>query len=138
MDLVILGLDIILLFILLFLIFKLVIKEIRSICETVKGYIKFGQLSFLILSIMIFLIIFLRSIFYPEFVSKTDVFLTIVVGFLGTMLGYFFKESTLDILEAQRKGASLKWLNQIELMEKVINKQKIIIHKIYSKKLKKK
>ncbi len=89
--------------ILLFLIW--VFKEIRDICKNFEGFIKFTQITFMLFSWIIFTSIFGFYLFYNpnEKVSILNIFLTIIVGFLGTMIGLFFSNEALNELKRKLK-----------------------------------
>jgi|TARA_Y100000310_G_scaffold330425_1_gene402020 hypothetical protein len=86
----------IILTVILFLIFKWFFKQVREICRRIAGYIIFGQLIFILLSWGIFLIIFFYYLINPENVNVLNIFLTVIVGFLGTILGVFFSEKAFE------------------------------------------
>lgn len=88
--------DIILVILILSLIFKWFMKQLRDICRNVSGYVILGQLLFMFLSWGIFLLILFYYIFNPEDVGVLNVFLTIIVGFLGTMIGIFFSDRAFE------------------------------------------
>lgn len=93
---------ILLAFLLLFL-GKWIIREVRSISEDVKGFIKFTQITFILGSWLVFLLIFFYYLMFDpnETLSILGLFLTIVVGFLGTIMGLFFSSEALN--EMKRK-----------------------------------
>jgi len=84
----------------------------------------------LFLAVGIFLVIFIYSLVKPSSVGKIDIFLTIVVGFLGTMIGYFYKETLVEKLEVPRKRVSREWLNRRRALEGIIEEQKDIIDEL--------
>jgi len=96
-DLIIL--DGLLVLIVLFFMFKWFFKQVRSIAREPEGFIKFGQTAFILLSWSVFFIILLYYMFNPESINALNVFLTIVVGFLGTSGGFFFSGEALKHLE---------------------------------------
>ncbi len=107
-----------------FIFLKYLIKQISILCKDFKGYIKLAQFIFLTTSIFIFLFLFIYSLFRPTEVSQTEIFLTIVVGFLGTMLGYFFKESTLSQLEGSEVNSALEQEEISKNVNLLLEKQK--------------
>jgi len=102
-----------------------VFKELRDICKRISGYIILGQLIFILLSWGVFLgILVYYAIFKPD--GKVDVFtifITVVVGFLGTIIGVFFSEKTfekiIDELKTRRRYATKKMLEFIETLERL-------------------
>lgn len=90
--------DITLLPAVLILFFVWFLKEIRNVCDKPEGFIKFTQITFILGSWGIFLLIFgYYLLFNPkETVSILSLFLTIVVGFLGTIMGLFFSKEALE------------------------------------------
>ena len=101
-DLIIL--DGLLVLIVLFFMFRWFFKQVRSIAREPEGFIKFGQTAFILLSWSVFFIILLYYMFNPESINALNVFLTIVVGFLGTSGGFFFSGEALKHLERKVKG----------------------------------
>lgn len=90
--------------ILIFLIinFNWLLKELRSICQDESGYIKLIQLIFILLVLASFLILLVFSIVHEEKTSKLDVFLTVIVGLMGTIIGTFFSETTMESIKKDR------------------------------------
>ena len=71
--------------------FNYIVKQIRKISEEPSGYFKFGQIIILFFAIFVFLSILIYNMFIdPKEVSSISVFLTVVVGILGTIIGLFF------------------------------------------------
>jgi len=89
----------ILILVILFLIFKWFFNQVRDICKEPEGIIKFGQITFIVLSWGCFIFILIYFIIKPEETSVLHIFLTIVVGFLGTMLGLFFSREIIEKLK---------------------------------------
>ncbi len=94
----------ILLIFLIFLIyhFRWVIGEIRDICEHESGYIKLIQLSFVVLIFSCFFILLIYNLFERSQTSKLDIFLTVIVGLMGTIIGTFFSEKTMEGIKRDR------------------------------------
>ena len=110
--------DITLLLIIIFWICKWLIEQLRDICKNISGYVILGQILFVFLSWGIFLIIFIYYLFNPENVGVLNIFLTIIVGFLGTMIGIFFSDRAFDKIirdlqeRNERRGQLIKmWRN---------------------------
>lgn len=101
-DLIIL--DSLLVLIVLFFMFKWFFKEVRSIARESEGFIKFGQTVFILLSWSVFFILLFYYILNPDSINALNIFLTIVVGFLGTSGGFFFSGEALKHLERKVKS----------------------------------
>tara|TARA_Y100000310_G_C20539578_1_gene742539 strand:+ start:219 stop:662 length:444 start_codon:yes stop_codon:yes gene_type:complete len=94
------------LIVILFLMFKWFFGQVREICKEPEGIIKFGQISFILLSWSCFLFILIYFAIKPEEeVHVLNIFLTIVVGFLGTILGLFFSREAIEDL---KKASDIK------------------------------
>ena len=100
----------ILLIILIFLMtnFKWIIKELRWICKNESGYIKLIQLVFIMLIFGSFFILLIYNIFYRELTSKLDIFLTVIVGLIGTIVGTFFSERIMESIKEDREKKKKK------------------------------
>ena len=100
LDTTLLITDIVLVLILFSIIFKWAIKEIRDIVRDLEGLIKFTQVIFMLGSWSIFFLTFIYYLFFKndELTLTLNIFLTIVVGFLGTMMGLFFSSEALNNL----------------------------------------
>jgi len=89
----ILILSSIFLIILIFLMwnFQYIVTKTREVCEDPSGYFKFGQLAILIFAIFSFVSILFYNMFINHHeTSIIDVFLTVTVGILGTIVGLFY------------------------------------------------
>ncbi|MBU0627988.1 MAG: hypothetical protein KKC75_02270 [Nanoarchaeota archaeon] len=122
----------IILLVILFLVFKWFFRQVRDICKEPEGIIKFGQISFILLSWGCFLGILIYFVLKPGETSVLHIFLTIVVGFLGTILGLFFSR---DAIENLKKTSDVKsdFIKEdtVELLEDV---EKLIKENIGQKK----
>lgn len=78
------------------------LKELRSICQDESGYVKLIQLVFILLVLSSFLVLLVFSIVHEEKTSKLDVFLTVIVGLMGTIIGTFFSETTMESIKKDR------------------------------------
>lgn len=96
--------------------FKWFFLQVRDIAKHPSGFIKFGQITFILLSWSGFFIILFYYIFNPRDVSVLDIFLTITTGYLGTSIGFFFSERALEDL---RKRITIKDKSIRELLEYV-------------------
>lgn len=105
--------DIVLALILFSIMFKWAIKEIRDIARDLEGLIKFTQVIFMLGSWSIFFLTFVFYLFFrnDELTSTLNIFLTIIVGFLGTMMGLFFSSEALNNLRRKYdyRGDSLRF-----------------------------
>ena len=108
--------DGILLLIMLFLMFKWFFLQVRDIAKDAGGFIKFGQITFILLSWGVFIVILIYYMVHPGEVDNINILLTIIVGFLGTIIGLFFSERSLEDL---RRGISTKNKSIKELLEYV-------------------
>lgn len=79
-----------------------IISQIRSICENEVGYIKLIQLVFVLLVFSSFLLLLIYNLIYKENTSKSDIFLTVVVGLIGTIVGTFFSERAMESIKKDR------------------------------------
>lgn len=105
MDLIIsLSLVCITLIIVIFLIRNLawIIKEMRDICENESGYMKLIQLLFVILVLISFFVLLVFNLIFRESASKSDIFLTVIVGLMGTIIGAFFSERSMESIKKDR------------------------------------
>jgi len=128
-ELNILIIGIIILITTIFLILKIewFIKEIREICKDFSGFIKFSQMIFMFSSWFILISLFLYYlIFNPQKeVPILEIFLTIIVGFLGTMIGLFFSNDSLNELKTKYKSRGERMLkDKNKLLEIKTNLEK--------------
>ena len=117
----------ILLLITLFLIlnFKWIVKETRSICEDESGYVKLIQLFFILLVLFSFFILLIHSLNSNEVTSKLDIFLTVIVGLMGTIIGTFFSDRTMESIKKDRDRKRRKIIKKsakIKEYQKALNK----------------
>jgi len=102
----VIGICILSFIILLILKLEWCIDKIRDICKDYCGFIKFTQTIFMILSWSCFFLILFYYLFFnnTKEIPVLEIFLTVIVGFLGTMIGLFFSnESLMELKEKQRK-----------------------------------
>mgnify|MGYP001559399614 CR=1 FL=1 len=109
--------------------FKWIVIELRNICENESGYIKLMQLVFVLLVLSSFFGLLIYNLIYRETTSKLDVFLTVIVGLMGTIMGTFFSERTMESIKKDRdkkrkaiieKTARIK--EKLELLSKLIKR----------------
>jgi len=79
-----------------------IIKEIRDTCEDESGYMKLIQFIFVILVLTSFFILLIFSLIFRESTSKLDIFLTVIVGLMGTIIGTFFSERSMESIKKDR------------------------------------
>ncbi len=122
----ILFIEIIISIILIFLIIKCewIIKTIREICKEPEGYIKLIQTTFFLFAIISFSILLFYFIIKPNSTDKLDIFLTIIVGFLGTMIGFFFSDRAMEKISKDIKGGLLDYLDKTTHFLKEVKKKK--------------
>lgn len=115
---------------LIFLMFKFewCIGQIRSICKEFDGFIKLIQTLFILSCWGIFFIILLYYlIFNPnKEVPILEIFLTVIIGFLGTIIGLFFSNDALEELRdkyqhkiSDEKITLLKIRNELSNMKNI-------------------
>ena len=106
-----------------------IIKEIRNICEDESGYVKLIQLIFVLLVLASFFILLVYNIIYRETTSKLDIFLTVIVGLMGTIIGAFFSERTMEAIKRDRDRKrkaiiekAIRMKEKIDLLNKLLKK----------------
>lgn len=106
---------------------KWIITELRSICEDERGYVKLMQLVFVLLVLTSFFGLLIYNMIYRETTSKLDVFLAVIVGLMGTIIGTFFSERTMEYIKKDRdrkKQALLKMVNKLRERQTILDKIK--------------
>jgi len=78
------------------------IREIRDICRDEGGYVKLMQFVFVLLILTCFFLLLIYNLFLRETTSKLDIFLTVIVGLMGTIMGTFFSERTMESIKKDR------------------------------------
>jgi len=106
----------ILLLIIIFFMFIWFFLQVRKICKVPEGFIKFGQITFILSSWCVLIIILFYYIKYPRDISVLNIFLTVIVGFLGTGVGFFFSGEALKHLERKVKARG-KLLRQLDILD---------------------
>jgi len=97
--------NIILIILIFFLInFKWCVKTIREICHSGNegGYTKFIQTIIVMVLILIFIGIIIYYIIDKQKVDRIDIVLTVIVGWLGAIIGRFFGERSMEQFEQKR------------------------------------
>ncbi|MDP7458482.1 MAG: hypothetical protein QGH47_07185 [Candidatus Woesearchaeota archaeon] len=87
-----------------------IIITLRKIADNRNpgGYFKLMQTWLIIIISAIFCIIAGHYIFFPGTVDKIDLILTVIVGWLGMIMGRFFGESAMESLLRNQKMEYLK------------------------------
>jgi len=85
---------------------KWAVKTIRSICSPANhgGYTKLIQLFLVGILSSMFVLIFFYYLLNHETVDRIDIFLTVIVGWLGAIIGRFFGERAMENLDNDRKN----------------------------------
>jgi len=78
------------------------IKELRDICLRPQGFFKLGQLTFIFFSWGSFLSILVYYAIKETQINALNIFLTIVVGFLGTIMGVLFSQEVIKKIYESR------------------------------------
>ena len=113
---------------------KWLMKTLREIAKDECGYTKLIQISLIALLIITFLTIIIYYLFHPSQVDRIDIILTVVVGWLGAIIGNFFGEKAMGNLEDKRD------INVISLHDEIRHKDIIMrnMEELLKKDLKKK
>ena len=113
--------------------FKWCIDTIRDICNSKGGYTKFVQIIFVFILISIFLGILSYYVIRPDKVNKVDVILTVVVGWLGAIIGSFFSETSMQGIEQDRDKKRIVGIMAKKKMRRYVNKIDEIVHQLGEK-----
>ena len=105
------------LLIILFFMFKWFFGQVREICREPEGFIKFGQVAFIILSWGCFIIILIYYMVIKTQVNALDIILTVVVGSLGTIIGMFFSKEAVESLKGKLKQRNKIILERVKFLE---------------------
>ena len=106
------------------------IKTLREIASlhNPTGYTKLIQICFIFLLTALFAIIVIYYMLYPARVDRIDLILTVIVGWLGLIIGSFFGEKTMENLEERHqlgaRKADLLMKKYASFLDKVSNLQK--------------
>jgi len=100
------------------------------------------QIGMIIFLVSIFTAVVIYFFFNPEEVNGINIILTVVVGWLGAIIGQFFGEKTMENLYIKKKEGITKVsitdekrVRVIERIENIIQEYDIIINK-YNKRIK--
>jgi len=105
-------------------------KTFRDITKDESGYTKLIQISLIILLSSLFVIIIIYYLFNPIQVDRIDIILTVIVGWLGAIIGNFFGEKSMKNLEDKRKINIEKLLNEINNKDLMLERTEPILKKI--------
>src|SRR3989344_5433282 len=109
------------LFFLMLINIKWFVATIRDIARDENGYTKLIQVSLTGLLCSIFLAVIIYYFINPGTVDRVDVILTVVVGWLGAIVGGFFSDKAMNNLEDKRRA------NVAQLHEQIMHRDKIIL-----------
>ena len=114
------------------------VKTLRDISRTENqgGYTKLVQLGIMFCLFAIFIAIVIYFFFNPDQVNGVNIILTVVVGWLGAIIGQFFGEKTMENLDTKRREGVKKDNKVMENKAKTIERYEIMINNL--KKLKEK
>ncbi len=98
------------------------INTLRDIAREGRGYTKLVQLWVLFLLSSIFLVIVGYYLIKPGNVDRIDIILTVIVGWLGAIIGSFFGEGAMDRLEGERNDYARKMNTVIDQSTNFIKK----------------
>ena len=109
--------------------FKWCINCIRDIASPKNhgGYTKLVQILFIVMLISVFILIVVYYFYSNSKVDKIDVILTVVVGWLGLIIGSFFGEKSMEQLNESRKVNTEKLVNKIDRLSFLNRKYREII-----------
>lgn len=101
---------------------KWCVYRIRDICNNSIGYTKFIQLLLIGLLSSLFVLIFLYYLTNEGKVDRIDIFMTVIVGWLGAIIGSFFGEKSMENLTTQRKESVNSLLDKLKMKDYIINR----------------
>jgi len=132
-------------FILIFIIILLIISKgfFKEIFKP-ENYIKFIQFILIAVLLFVFIAIFIYFWINEIEVNKMDVIFTVIVGWLGLIIGAFFGQKFMeDLTEQKRKISGKEMLYELNKLSNIINNYEIQINKLieiindYEKEIKK-
>ena len=90
--------------------FRWIIQQIRQISNQGNkgGYTKLIQISLMGFLCIIFFSVVIYYFKFPSKVDKVDVILTVVVGWLGLVIGGFFGDKSMDDLRKEKEQQGVK------------------------------
>ncbi len=105
-----------------FLNLKWCVNKIRDICNNPIGYTKFVQLLLIVLLSALFLFIFLYYLTNKGQVDRIDIFMTVIVGWLGAIIGSFFGEKSMGNLTTQKRENVNLLISKLKLKDFIIER----------------
>lgn len=114
------------------------VKTFRDIAKDRVGYTKLVQFILIFVLISVFLLIIVYYIRHPQKVDRIDIILTVVVGWLGAVIGSFFGDKSMDKLDIERKTNVSSLITKLKEKELIIQKSNLIIEKLFRKLVQKK
>ncbi len=122
--------DLVMLFVLVFSIItffflinlKWCVNRIREICGNSIGYTKFIQLLLICLLSFLFVVIFLYYLINEGTVDRIDIFMTVIVGWLGAIIGSFFGERSMEHLTTQQRENVNSLITRLKLKDLIISR----------------
>jgi len=106
---------------------KEIVETIRDICYRRGGYARFIQIIIITFLFIIFFIVVLYFLIYNEKVTTMGVILTVLVGWIGMIIGRFFGERAMEEASLYEKSLSNStfiidgYINKIEKLKSIIN-----------------
>jgi uncharacterized protein YneF (UPF0154 family) len=113
--------------------FKWITNEIRCICKDESGYVKLIQLMFVVLVFTSFFILLVYNLINEETTSKLDIFLTVIVGLIGTIIGTFFSEKSMESLKKDRDIKKREIIRAKRTLKEKLRESEEKINKILKK-----
>jgi len=107
-------------FILIFLIISVISKGFLKEIFKSENYIKFMQFIFVAVLLFVFIAIFIYFWINEVEVNKMDVIFTVIVGWLGLIIGAFFGQKFMEGLSEEKEDTSREMLNILEDYEEQI------------------
>ena len=74
-----------------------------------------------VILIILFVLIFFYYLINESQVDRIDIFLTVIVGWLGAIIGKFFGERAMENLDIDRKNYARKVNNIIDKYDSLLN-----------------
>ncbi len=112
---------------------KWCVNRIRDICSNSVGYTKFIQLLLICLLGSLFVIIFLYYLINEGTVDRIDIFMTVIVGWLGAIIGSFFGERSMEHLTTQQKENVNSLIDKLKFKDQIISRMTEKLEKLERK-----
>lgn len=110
------------------------VREISS-SRNRGGYAKLIQMWIIFMLSLIFIVIFFYYLLNKGTVDKVDLILTVVVGWLGAIIGRFFGEKVMENLEEKRTSSVRQMVKDLQKKQLIINKLQELVRKRILKEL---